>query len=255
MLRKGLLYGIAAVVASGALTLVLLIVGAGTAAAVSPTDSAVQTALRQDLQKNVPGVLVTVDEGMATLTGTVQTFQDKVQAVQIANRYKALARVVNHIELGGPAIDDQTLVQALEHKLASQTGSDGIYDSFYVQVNRGIVTLSGYAHNDAARQDALIAVGSERGVKDVWDATEVSPLSPDDDRIRQETARRIYAANGMGRYLADPTHPIHIVVHDGNVILEGSVASKTDRAVAQTAADKTPGVFSVTNNLRVDRKG
>lgn len=46
---------------------------------------------------------------------------------------------------------------------------------------------------------------------------------------------------------------IHIIVKDGNVTLEGVVSTQMDRNVAFLAANGVFGVFSVTNNLRVDR--
>ena len=45
--------------------------------------------------------------------------------------------------------------------------------------------------------------------------------------------------------------PVHIIVANGHVTLEGTVMNKMDRNVAGIAANSVPGVFSVTNNLRV----
>lgn len=42
---------------------------------------------------------------------------------------------------------------------------------------------------------------------------------------------------------------------DGNVMLEGVVANEGDKNIAALQANSVPGVFSVTNNLRVERQG
>ena len=46
--------------------------------------------------------------------------------------------------------------------------------------------------------------------------------------------------------------PIHIIVKNGNVSLEGVVANESDKNIANIQANGVPGVFSVTNNLRVE---
>ena len=49
-------------------------------------------------------------------------------------------------------------------------------------------------------------------------------------------------------------YPIHIIVKHGNVILVGLVASQEDKNLAGIKANGVSGVFSVTNNLRVDTR-
>jgi len=49
--------------------------------------------------------------------------------------------------------------------------------------------------------------------------------------------------------MANP--PIHIVVENGRVTLEGVVNSNVDRMVARSIASSF-GAFSVTNNLKTD---
>lgn len=45
---------------------------------------------------------------------------------------------------------------------------------------------------------------------------------------------------------------IHIIVKNGHVTLEGAVANEGDKNIAGIQAKTVSGVFSVTNNLRVD---
>jgi hypothetical protein len=44
-------------------------------------------------------------------------------------------------------------------------------------------------------------------------------------------------------------HPIHIIVKNGDVTLEGAVDTEGDKTIAGLQANSTPGAFSVTNNL------
>jgi hypothetical protein len=57
----------------------------------------------------------------------------------------------------------------------------------------------------------------------------------------------------LQRYAEQAVPPIHIVVNNGHVTLEGVVASETDKNIAGIQANSVPGVFSVTNNLRAVR--
>jgi hyperosmotically inducible protein len=47
--------------------------------------------------------------------------------------------------------------------------------------------------------------------------------------------------------------PIHIIVNNGNVTLDGVVANEGDKNIAGIQAKGVSGVFSVTNNLRVEK--
>jgi hyperosmotically inducible protein len=46
--------------------------------------------------------------------------------------------------------------------------------------------------------------------------------------------------------------PIHIIVKNGHVTLEGVVARTMDKQIAGVQANGVSGVFSVTNNLVVE---
>ena len=78
---------------------------------------------------------------------------------------------------------------------------------------------------------------------------EVLPLSSQDDRIRQAVFRAIYSHPSLSRYAIRAIPPIHIIVKNGNVALEGVVANKGDKDIAGIQANQVPGVFSVANNL------
>jgi len=79
------------------------------------------------------------------------------------------------------------------------------------------------------------------------------PLSPFDDSIRRSTYREISRTGGLYRYFLGANPSIHIVVDRGHVTLEGVVSNQGDATLAYMAANHVPGVFSVTNNLRVER--
>jgi len=102
------------------------------------------------------------------------------------------------------------------------------------------------------KSDAESTVRRLEGVGKVVNSIEVLPLSPNDDRIRRAVHHAISAKPGLDRYFLRAVPPIHIIVKDGNVTLVGVVASQVDKDLAGLAAREVPGVFSLTNNLRVE---
>ena len=128
----------------------------------------------------------------------------------------------------------------------------GVFDNLAFKVDGGTVTLLGQVSRPTLKTDAERVVKSIEGVERVIDRIEVLPLSPYDDRIRLATYRAIYGHPALNRYVLRAVPPIHIIVKNGNVTLEGVVANEGDRNIADIQARSVPGVFSVTNNLRVE---
>ena len=66
------------------------------------------------------------------------------------------------------------------------------------------------------------------------------------------TYRSIFGKPGLDRYAMQAVPPIHIIVNNGKVTLEGVVANEADKNQAGLYANGVSGVFSVTNNLRLE---
>ena len=101
------------------------------------------------------------------------------------------------------------------------------------------------------KSDAERVVKDIEGVERVVNNIEVLPLSPNDDRIRLAVYRAIYGDTSLSRYGLQAIPPVHIIVSNGKVTLEGVVSSEADKNIANIRANGVPGVFGVTNNLRV----
>jgi hyperosmotically inducible protein len=101
------------------------------------------------------------------------------------------------------------------------------------------------------KSDAEKAVKGIEGVEKIDNQIEVLPLSPMDDGLRVNLYRTIYSFPGLQKYSMGVQQPIHIIVKNGHVTLEGVVDSEADKNVAGIQANSVPGIFSVINNLRV----
>jgi hyperosmotically inducible protein len=132
----------------------------------------------------------------------------------------------------------------------------GVFDNLGYRVDGGTVSLSGQVTRPTLKRDAENAVKGIEGVTRVDNQIEVLPLSSMDDGIRIATYRTIFGKPGLDRYAMQAVPPIHIVVANGKVTLEGVVATEGDKNQAGIYANTVSGVFSVTNNLHVegDRK-
>jgi hyperosmotically inducible periplasmic protein len=128
----------------------------------------------------------------------------------------------------------------------------GVFDNLAYKVDGYNVTLLGQVTRPTLKSSAENVVKDIEGVQKVVNNIEVLPVSPNDDRLRLALYRTIYGHTALSRYALNAVPPIHIIVKNGNVTLEGVVANEMDKNVANIQANSVSGVFSVTNNLRVE---
>jgi hyperosmotically inducible protein len=128
----------------------------------------------------------------------------------------------------------------------------GVFDNLAYRVDGSTVTLMGQVTRPTLKSDAGNVVKGVEGVERVDNKIEVLPLSSMDDGLRVAEYRAIYGHPGLDRYAMQSVPPIHIIVDNGKVTLEGIVANQGDKDQAGIRANTVSGVFSVTNNLRVE---
>jgi hyperosmotically inducible periplasmic protein len=128
-----------------------------------------------------------------------------------------------------------------------------VFDDLNYSVDNatGVVTLSGAVTRPVVKDDAEGSVKHLPGVTQVVNNIRVLPLSTFDNRIRMAEYRSIYGFGGLYRYGMGTQPSIHIIVDNGHVTLVGVVDNQADKNTANIRANTVPGVFSVTNNLRV----
>jgi hyperosmotically inducible protein len=91
------------------------------------------------------------------------------------------------------------------------------------------------------------------GVESVTNELEVLPTSFFDDRLRIQVARAVYRDPSLNRYAIQAVPPIHIIVNNGHVTLEGVVNNEMEKNIAGIRASSAGLSFGqVTNNLRVE---
>jgi osmotically-inducible protein OsmY len=236
----------------------LFILAAALAVPAAFAQNDVQSAAQKALgASRFKGVQVAVDNGVATLTGTVNIYADKASADQKVRHVHGVQAIRDEIQVAGAEVSDQQLQNKLVKTVAySLLGYVPVaFQAISVEVHNGVVVLGGHAAGPIAASDAVAAVENTKGVKDVIDNIQIDPLSPMDNQIRIEAYRKIYGFPSLNRYAIDPEKPIRIQVANGHITLYGTVDNQGDKNAAGIQANSVSGAFSVTNNLQVANAG
>jgi osmotically-inducible protein OsmY len=128
-----------------------------------------------------------------------------------------------------------------------------VFDNLEYRVEGNKVVLSGEVLRPILKDDAANAVKHIEGVEAVENNIEVLPVSNFDDQIRRQELRAIYGSPSLQRYGLGTMPSIRIIVKNGHVTLEGAISDQSDKNLAGIRANGVANVFSVTNNLRVEK--
>jgi hyperosmotically inducible periplasmic protein len=219
-------------------------------------DNQIQTTVAHKLaaKNQFQDVKSSVENGIVTLTGTVDLYQRKLDAAKLARKTARAHGVYNLITVAGSNVSDGQLEQKLARKLNYvRVGYDNTFDYFALGVKDGVVTVEGEDRTGVGRDEALGDIYNQPGVKDVIENIATEPTSTFDDGLRLRAARAIYRDPVLSKYAIDPAKPIRIIVANGHVTLYGAVDSAMDKQVAGMRANQLPGAFSVENKLVVEK--
>jgi osmotically-inducible protein OsmY len=123
-----------------------------------------------------------VENGVVTLSGTVDTYYEKDHAAQVASRIAGVVDTRNHLEVRScDTYSDTTLRKRIENRLAGSWETKSVAKSIHVQVKNGRATLTGSVDSWGERREAdrlacftagIRAVDNRLKVRDVdyrWD--------------------------------------------------------------------------------------
>lgn len=213
---------------------------------------------------------VSVDNGKATLTGTVEEGVNKDLAKQIALGVSGVTEVDNQIVVHpdykplaqstersyGEVIDDASITAAVKSKLLWSRHTSGLAAN--VDTKRGKVTLQGTADSAAARDLAGRMALNTRGVESVDNQLMVHETKPavvgtvkdaaheaGDDVADAWITTKVKSTLMYTRNV-DGTH-IAVSTKNGVVTLSGKVDSGAEHALAVELAQNVRGVKSVSH--------
>lgn len=159
------------------------------------------------------------------------------------------------IAMNAPAQEHKWAGRALDavewriHAELAMLPFHGVFETIDFELRGKTVILSGHVMRETVKINAERAVKSLDGIESVVNEIEVLPASKQDDAIRMRVYRAIYESKPLERYGTLGFPPIHIIVKNGTVTLEGVVDSEEDRSIAHLKALKC--AHYVVDNLRV----
>ena len=186
---------------------------------------------------------VAADDHVATLTGTVTSFYQKVTAARAAERVFGVEALANDMEVAFPdslRLSDTDIATAARDRLhrsvsVPKAGND-------ITVDHGIVTLRGIVEWRYQRQAAEYAVRDLAGVVDVVNVIGVKP-PPSKKLVKQQILSAFH------RNAALDARRIEIETDGGAITLRGRVLSAQERREAERADWAAPGARDVENRL------
>ncbi len=116
------------------------------------------------------------------------------------------------------------------------------------KVRDGIVTLSGYASNYSEKHQAEVTVKRVVGVAAVVNDLQVRPPAGA-GLTDPEIAREVLA--GLKAELPESWQNIRLTVHEGRIVLEGTVEWQFQRQRAESAVRRVHGIMGVRNSIQL----
>lgn len=202
---------------------------------------AIENQYRFDHAINVNKIEVTVVDGIAELTGTVDNIKAKERAAKIAGLVKGVRSVSNRIDVEpSVVISDDGIKDRVEYALLKDPATDSYEVS--VMVDDKVVTLKGTVDSYQERE---LCANVAKTVKGVVDLNNEIAVDYKTDRADNEIQQEIEEALKWNALIDDGL--IDVEVNSGKVDLSGTVGSSAEKNNAFFAA-WVAGVRSVDNS-------
>jgi hyperosmotically inducible protein len=146
-----------------------------------------------------------------------------------------------------------TLARSVHHQI-QVLPFYSVFDNIESRVDGNRVTLTGQVLRPTLKASAEAAVKDIEGVGTVSNQIEVLPFSESDDGLRGDIYRVLFENDELKRYASETMPAIHIIVKNGNVVLEGWVQSDSDKRLAGMLSGSVSNSKSLQNHLVVRQK-
>ena len=216
------------------------------------SDEEIKTVIVNHLNWNTKvdgsGILVDVDNGLVTLTGSVKSHSEKHEAFESARHVSGVRAVNNQLKVlhhsEKERFSDRDIEQALRHSFLWDPHIDE--DSIEIHIDNGVVTLRGCVTHYSQRFKAGIIASQMSGVKEIVNELSITCTEPVEDEL---ISRAIM--DEIRNTDSDAVRNIEILVNNGFVDISGSVNSYPAEKRVFDIVAHTRGVTGIKNNLSV----
>jgi osmotically-inducible protein OsmY len=206
----------------------------------------VQNAIKWEPLLHAAEIGVTAKDGIVSLTGTVDSYNKKLEAENATKRVIGVKALVEKIEVKYPNSWQKTNIEIAEEALTALNSNWSVpKDKVTVKVENSWITLEGELPWNFQKEAAKTAVNHLLGVKGV--TNNILIKAENHDEIEQKDVE-----NAINRSLSLNDHDIRVSVAGTTVTLKGTVSSWYQREEVGRIAWNTPGIWRVVNELEVD---
>ncbi len=222
------------------------------AAVAKKSDSKVKIYVEYKLAKE--GILkdnnikVDVTGRAVILSGTVPTLHDRTQVGKIVKKVDRHYAVVNDLSVKGPFVPDSALAADVLHRVENHVFYT-VYDWLTVGVTNGVVTLHGWVSEPWEVQQYHAQAEKVPGVRKIINQLRVEMNF---GYLRYRVANLIYRNPLFWQYDTELNPPVHVIVNNRTVILEGFVNSTGERGFLGSQVTFRTDAFNVVNHLQVE---
>jgi osmotically-inducible protein OsmY len=225
--------------------------------AVSNTDDQIESAAKASY--NYQTVLhnkvdISVDDGVVTLTGTVQDKDLKSLAQDTVEDLPGVMRVQNNIKVEPAPPEHSDAWIALKVRTSLLMHANVSIADTQVKVADGTVTLTGTVDSEAQKELTNAYVREIDGVKQIDDQL-VIKKTPKADRS-MDAVMDDASITGRVKYELLAHHSTSalatsVKTHEGRVVIKGDADSDAEKALVTQLAQSVKGVQSVDNQMTV----
>jgi len=207
----------------------------------------VQNAIKWEPQLHAAEIGVTAKDGIVTLMGTVDAYYKKLEAENAAKNVDGVKAVVEEIDVrySNSTKSDEDIAHDVLKALIDNWSVPN--EKIQVKVEDGWITLDGHVTWNYQKEAANKAISYLPGVKGVTNRIKIK--SEIQNEIEKKDVQRALASNWTLH-----SENIFVKVDGTKVTLTGAVSSIYQKDLAEKLAWKTPGIWSVDNQLIVEHK-
>ena len=234
--------------------LVVCVLGVSVLPGTAQPPTQIEREVREELrgERELRRLEVAVAGSEVTLTGDVDTFWSKSEAIRRAFDVDGVETIVSEIEIRS-AESDETLATAVAEAMQRYPYYT-VFDYLDGMINAGVVTLLGKVTPDRDKAGELFErVAKIPGVQDVQNRIETITPSLTDDNLRGAIASQIFRSTHFERFRSQPNPPFHIIVQRSVVTLVGYVQTDIERREMERIVRQTVGVLRVDSQLQTLR--